>query len=150
MEDFSIAQTLISLASNKSCHNQPPHMNNTMSRVVAHLDTLACFGKNVGAKPLGSDLFVHEMRRVLSLSVLQPIVSWLPEGKIWRIHDLDAFERLVLPLLPMFSNFPRPMELFAAYATYKGFLEVSRGSNSVAYYNEVRSNNLITYIDVVT
>ena len=77
--------------------------------------------------------FTNKLRSVLSLASIEEIVSWLPEGKIWRIHKIESFKTAVLPLFYEVSGW----EAFLLIVCAHGFKEVSRGVDSVAFYNEV-------------
>jgi hypothetical protein len=78
--------------------------------------------------------FFSKLRTVLSISAIQDIVSWLPEGKIWRIHKVGAFKTSVMPLFSEVSQWEEFVVLLKLY----GFNEVSRGLDSIAFYNQVR------------
>ena len=77
--------------------------------------------------------FLTKLRSVLSLKSIDHIVSWLPEGKIWRIHEIQSFKTAVLPLFYEVAWW----EAFLVTLRAHGFKEVSRGMDSVAFYNEV-------------
>lgn len=77
--------------------------------------------------------FLAKLRYVLSLKSIEEIVSWLPEGKIWRIHKVESFKAAVLPLFYEGSTWETFLLILGAH----GFKEVSRGVDSVAFYNEV-------------
>ena len=85
------------------------------------------------------DWFLDELRNSLRNEWNQRVLSWLPEGKIWRVHDLSAFKTLILPRFPVIKEFGNPLDIFLAYLRVKGFQEVSRGLNSMAFYHEVSS-----------
>lgn len=85
------------------------------------------------------DWFLAELRNSLRNEWNQGVLSWLPEGKIWRVHDLAAFQTLILPHFPVIKEFGNPLDIFLAYLRVKGFREVSRGLNSIAFYHEVGS-----------
>jgi hypothetical protein len=83
--------------------------------------------------------FRRELQNILANEDSQEVISWLPEGNIWRIHNLDAFRIQVIPQVPFICDFAHPLELFLAYVKVNGFRGISRGLNSVAFYNEVSS-----------
>lgn len=85
---------------------------------------------------LGLAGFFSKLRAVLSINSIQDIVSWLPEGKIWRIHKMKAFIASLLPIFPEVTQW----EGFVVLVKLHGFSEVSRGLDSVAFYNEVRAD----------
>ena len=89
---------------------------------------------------LPEDWFLCELRKTLQNEWNHRVVSWLPEGKIWRVHDLAAFQTVVLCQFPVIRDYGNPLDLFLAYARVKGFEEVSRGLNSIAFYHQVCLN----------
>lgn len=86
---------------------------------------------------LADDLFLRKLRNILQNEWNHHIVSWLPEGKIWRVHDLAAFQTKILSQFPVIQDHQSPLDLFLAYTTFKGFQEISRGLNSIAFYHQV-------------
>jgi hypothetical protein len=44
--------------------------------------------------------FRRELQNILANEDNQEVISWLPEGNIWRIHNLDAFRIQVIPQVP--------------------------------------------------
>lgn len=82
--------------------------------------------------------FLNKLRSILSLKCAEHIVSWLPEGKIWRIHKKDLFVATILPLLEEFSGW----DSFLLTLRSSGFREVSNGFDSVAFYSEVRLHSM--------
>lgn len=147
MEDFELAQILMNLghsakASNKALVASPS------AATYCHAPTQHRFPKRHDSSPLqqmlpptqsqstAEDWFWVELRRILNNKNNNGIVSWLPEGIIWRIHDVSAFETQVLPALPTLRHFSLP--LFLVYATIvKGFQQVSSGENTLAFYHKV-------------
>ena len=77
--------------------------------------------------------FQTKLRSILSLKSIEEVVSWLPEGRIWRIHKTESFKTAVLPLFQEVSGW----EAFLLVLCAHGFKEVSRGVDSVAFYNQV-------------
>ena len=90
-----------------------------------------------GGVTTADDWFLRELRKILHCDRTAHIVSWLPEGKIWRIHDLVSFQTTILSNFPVMKDYGSPFDLFLAYTRVKGFQEISRGANSVAFYHHV-------------
>jgi hypothetical protein len=65
--------------------------------------------------------FRRDLQNILANEDSQEVISWLPEGMIWRIHNLDAFRIQVIPQVPFISDFAHPLELFLAYVKANGF-----------------------------
>lgn len=86
--------------------------------------------------PLPSKLF-----SILANKELEHIVSWLPQGRAWRIHNVEMFAQRLLPLFcnnnigP--SSVNKNLRAFTSQLEAWGFRELSRGPNSLAYYSEV-------------
>eukprot|EP00977_Amphora_coffeiformis_P022416 scaffold10861_cov180-Amphora_coffeaeformis.AAC.3 len=76
--------------------------------------------------------FLTKLRSILSLGSIEHLVSWLPEGKIWRIHKIKSFINAVLPLFVEVFGW----DAFLLTVASHGFKEVSRGFDSVAFYSE--------------
>lgn len=133
MEDLVVAQTLVALGSENA------KAVTTMTSVQMPIEAiLAETGVASAGQVLCSDWFMDAITNLLVSKIYHPFVSWLPEGKIWRIHDVIGFENLVLPHMPVFRHVQRPVELFMTMLAIKGFEEVSRGPNSIAFYSKVR------------
>ena len=129
MDQIELAKLLASLAN----AGDSLHLNSMIARERTNLG---------GYSPLPSghaiaDWFLCELRKILSNASNRSVVSWLPEGKIWRIHDMMGFQALVLPQVLTFRKIHCPLNLFMAYTRVHGFQELSRGHNSVAFYNKV-------------
>lgn len=111
-----------------------------------HLTSMFSSGRTErdGLKPLpsdhpNSDSFLCALREILSNAAYRSVVSWLPEGKIWRIHDVMDFQARVLPLTLTFRKIDYRLDLFVACTRAHGFQELSRGPNSIAFYSKVRT-----------
>ena len=136
MDRIELARVLANLANaNDGLHNR-----DTMLSLGRSLDRLVAASGHEN-----SDWFLRKLREILDMDCFRSIVSWLPQGKIWRIHNLTAFEMIVLPQMHFPHHFSNPMELFLAYTRVKGFQEISRGENSAAFYNEVRNAEVVLY-----
>jgi HSF-type DNA-binding len=92
--------------------------------------------------PLPSRLF-----SILANKELEHIISWLPQGRAWRIHNVEIFAQRLLPLFvnnnnmmgttPSSSSVNKNLRAFTSQLEAWGFRELSRGPNSLAYYSEV-------------
>jgi hypothetical protein len=74
------------------------------------------------------------LRLLLTIKSTQDVLSWLPEGKIWRIHMVQTF---VASLLPVFSADVSSWNQFLVSLSELGFRVVSRGPDSIAFFHEV-------------
>lgn len=79
-----------------------------------------------------------------SSSSTASILSWLPQGMIWRIHNVRDFSRHILPRWHRFAQeynnnmlSSQPLACFLACCTALNFRVVSQGENSIAFYHEV-------------
>ena len=129
--------------------NNPTNASPTMDRlesatILADLAKLTPANPPLGGGLPTDDWFLRELRKILNEQWNRDIVSWLPEGKIWRVHDLVAFQTIILPRMPVIKDFGSPLDLFLAYTKVMGFQEISRGLNSVAFYHQVRSSFAVT------
>jgi hypothetical protein len=77
--------------------------------------------------------FLDRLRFILSQPRFHQVLSWLPEGKIWRIHKIDIFIAMVLPLFDEVAQWGSFLRLLKAYR----FRELSSSVSSIAFYNEV-------------
>jgi HSF-type DNA-binding len=94
--------------------------------------------------PLPSKLF-----SILGNKHFEHIVSWLPQGRAFRIHNVDLFAQRILPMFFVNNNVNimgqqqpssvknKNLRVFTQQLESWGFCELSRGPNSVAYYSEV-------------
>eukprot|EP00977_Amphora_coffeiformis_P013965 scaffold3821_cov173-Amphora_coffeaeformis.AAC.4 len=98
--------------------------------------------------PNADNSFLCVLREILGNATYGSVISWLPEGKIWRIHDMIGFQALVLPLIPTFRKVDCQLDLFMAYTRMYGFQELSRGPNSVAFYNKAFFRELLSHPSV--
>jgi hypothetical protein len=84
---------------------------------------------------LQAPMFIERLRFILSQPRFHHVISWLPEGKIWRIHKIDIFIAMVLPLFDEIAQWGSFLRLLKSYH----FRELSSSVSSIAFYNEVRS-----------
>ena len=69
---------------------------------------------------------------ILSNPEHERIVSWLPHGRAWKIHDLGKFGTQVLPLY-----FDLDLGMFLRLLKLWGFSQLTKFPDRSAYYNEV-------------
>ena len=77
--------------------------------------------------------FVAKLHSILSNSAFDDIVSWLPHGRAWRVHQRGAFEEQVIPLYfrhGKYSSFMRQVNGW-------GFQRINQGPDYGGYYLEV-------------
>lgn len=77
--------------------------------------------------------FVAKLHSILSNSAFDDIVSWLPHGRAWRVHQRRAFEEQVIPLYfrhGKYSSFMRQVNGW-------GFQRINQGPDYGGYYHEV-------------
>jgi HSF-type DNA-binding len=78
--------------------------------------------------------FPMKLHMILSDPTYEHIISWLPHGRSWLIHDQKAFEQKVIPLFFRHGKFSS----FARQVNGWGFIRVSHGPDMGSYYHEVR------------
>lgn len=61
------------------------------------------------------------------------IISWLPHGRAWKIHDAHAFVDEVIPNFFEYTNYNSFIRLVNAW----GFRRVLKGTDRGSYYHEV-------------
>ena len=78
--------------------------------------------------------FIAKLHSILSNPAFEDIVSWLPHGRAWRVHQRRAFEEQVIPLYfrhGKYSSFMRQVNGW-------GFQRIYQGPDYNGYYHEVR------------
>jgi len=70
---------------------------------------------------------------ILADQTIQHIVSWLPHGRAWKIHNPHLFADQVLPTYFEASKYNSFVRLINAW----GFRRVTRGIDKNAYYHEL-------------
>ena len=86
------------------------------------------------------DTFPTKLYKILSKSVFEDVISWLPHGRSWRVLDQKRFETEVLPLYfrhGNFLSFMRQVNGWGFRRTYEDFKHNS-------FYHEVRLRRFIT------
>uniref|UniRef100_A0A7S1FXI8 HSF-type DNA-binding domain-containing protein n=1 Tax=Corethron hystrix TaxID=216773 RepID=A0A7S1FXI8_9STRA len=78
------------------------------------------------------DLFPMKLQKLLSEPKYEHIVSWMPHGRCWKIHQKREFELLVLPIL--FGHCKN--NSFLRQVNGWAFKRITRGPDKGSYYNE--------------
>jgi hypothetical protein len=78
--------------------------------------------------------FPMKLHMILSNPAYEHIISWLPHGRSWRIHQQKAFEQRVIPLFFRHGRYSS----FARQVNGWGFIRISHGRDFGSYYHEVR------------
>ena len=81
--------------------------------------------------------FPVKLHMILSNPAFDDIITWLPHGRSWTIHNQKAFEERVIPLYFRHGRFAS----FARQVNGWGFRRVTQGSDYKSYYHEVRNSN---------
>jgi len=77
--------------------------------------------------------FIAKLHSILSNPAFEDIVSWLPHGRAWRVHQRRAFEEQVIPLYfrhGKYSSFMRQVNGW-------GFQRINQGPDYGGYYHEL-------------
>jgi hypothetical protein len=77
-----------------------------------------------------------KLNAILSNPDIQHIVSWLPHGRSWKVHDSQRFMEEVMPHYFEYTNYYSFIRLVNAW----GFRRMSRGPSKDSYWHEVRSS----------
>jgi hypothetical protein len=162
-----VHQRLLSLLSPHDIHHQQPRQRQHQSTLDAQelLKNILLRGSTSSTAAAAAVTAMEEEARahrhhhhmvplpsklysLLGNKDVEHIISWLPQGRAWRIHNVDLFAQR---LLPLFSNnnmvgtsssssssaANRNLRAFTSQLEAWGFRELSRGPNSLAYYSEV-------------
>jgi HSF-type DNA-binding len=70
---------------------------------------------------------------MLSIPEMQHIISWMPHGRSWKIHNADLFVKQVMPRFFEYSNYNSFIRLVNAW----GFRRLTKGPDKNAYWHEV-------------
>ena len=70
---------------------------------------------------------------MLSIPEVQHIISWMPHGRSWKIHNADRFVKQVMPQFFEYSNYNSFIRLVNAW----GFRRLTKGPDKNAYWHEV-------------
>jgi hypothetical protein len=90
-------------------------------------------------KPPGGDVLAIQklptkLYALLSNPTIQHIISWLPHGRSWKVHDSKLFMEEVMPhYFPYTNNYYSFIRLVNAW----GFRRISRGPSRNSYWHEV-------------
>jgi len=70
---------------------------------------------------------------MLSIPEVQHIISWMPHGRSWKIHNVDLFVKHVMPCFFEYNNYNSFIRLVNAW----GFRRLTKGPDKNAYWHEV-------------
>lgn len=88
--------------------------------------------KGAGGPNLQFPFKLHEMLKMADRNDKSHIVSWMPEGRGFKVHNKEAFCEHIMPLYfssNKYKTFQRSLNLW-------GFESVSKGPNRGACYHE--------------
>ena len=74
-----------------------------------------------------------KLREMLSTQEYEHIISWLPHGRAWKIHDSQAFIEHIIPQFFDYQNFNSFVRLVNAW----GFRRMMKGPDRNSYYHEL-------------
>jgi hypothetical protein len=78
-----------------------------------------------------------KLHAILSNPNYEHIISWLPHGRAWKIHNLTKFSTLILPLYFDMGGDCGSLNVFLRYLKVWGFRQFTEGPDIAAYYHEV-------------
>mmetsp|Transcript_28144 Transcript_28144/g.64402 ORF Transcript_28144/g.64402 Transcript_28144/m.64402 type:complete len:318 (-) Transcript_28144:391-1344(-) len=85
------------------------------------------------------DLFVSTLRTTLSNEKVKSVISWLPDGKSWKIHNQDAFANVILPFY--FGNRLHSYETFLYLVSKSGFNTLIDSSTGIFFSESFNREN---------
>lgn len=77
-----------------------------------------------------------KLHAMLSTAEFQHIISWLPHGRSWKVHNPNAFVQHVIPKYFEYTNYNSFIRLVNAW----GFRRITKGPDRNSYYHEVRAS----------
>jgi hypothetical protein len=80
---------------------------------------------------------LHDVLKDASTKGFENVISWLPCGTAFRVHNQDLFEQYIMPAyftMSKFSSFQRQLNLY-------GFLQCREGPRKGCYFNENFNRN---------
>jgi hypothetical protein len=93
-----------------------------------------------------SPLRVHKLPSKLNAMLSDPefnsIISWMPHGRSWKVHNAHLFLEQVIPRFFEYTNYNSFIRLVNAW----GFRRILKGPDRNSYYHEV-SSILLSVID---
>lgn len=78
-----------------------------------------------------------KLNAILSNHENEHIVSWMPHGQAWRIHDLDRFRDQILPVYFDCGSCAGSINAFLRLLKLWGFRQLAHGPDISAFYNEM-------------
>jgi HSF-type DNA-binding len=88
----------------------------------------------------------QKLHVILSNPNYEHIVSWLPHGRAWKIHNLSKFSTLILPLYFDMAGSTSSLNMFLRLLKIWGFSQFTEGPDITAYYHEVCTDMLLCYV----
>jgi len=82
-----------------------------------------------------------KLEAMLSIPEFQHIISWLPHGRAWKIHDAAMFLQHVMPRFFEYNNYNSFVRLVNAW----GFRRLTKGPDRSSYWHEVRTSLFAPY-----
>jgi hypothetical protein len=76
-----------------------------------------------------------KLNAMLSTSDYQHIISWVPHGRAWKVHNSPMFVEHVMPQIFEYNNYNSFIRLINAW----GFRRMTKGPDRNAYWHEVSS-----------
>lgn len=74
-----------------------------------------------------------KLNAMLSIPGYQHIISWMPHGRSWKVHNPHAFVEDVIPKYFEYTNYNSFVRLVNAW----GFRRITKGPDRNSYYHEV-------------
>lgn len=78
-----------------------------------------------------------KLSAMLSNPEYQHIISWMPHGRSWKVHNPHAFVEEVIPKYFEYTNYNSFVRLVNAW----GFRRITKGPDRNSYYHEVSLEN---------
>ena len=78
--------------------------------------------------------FPRKLHLILSSPRSQDIITWLPNGRSWRVLDQKKFAEEVIPFYFRHRNFASFMRQVNGW----GFCRINKGTDRNSYYHKVR------------
>ena len=78
--------------------------------------------------------FPSKLEAMLSNPKFAHVVSWMPHGRSWKVHNIHMFVKQVVPGFFEYNNYKRFIRLVNAW----GFRCILKGPDRKSYYHEVR------------
>jgi hypothetical protein len=103
------------------------------SRILPPIDNSSAAGT---LSPVSSSRvlrFPSKLEAMLSNPEFSHIVSWMPHGRSWKVHNIHLFVKQVIPGFFEYNNYKSFIRLVNAWA----FRRILKGPDHKSYYHEV-------------